>query len=180
MRLLIASDLHGRLSRVEELETWIKTLSPDKILLLGDYLYNGPRNGVPTDYDPMAVSQKLNLYKDKIIGVRGNCDSRIDDELLAFPLLDNRRFSLDGHAFDLYHGDAFSLKGLQAEAGDILLSGHTHVYVLKKENGFIYLNPGSISFPKNGNPPTFALIDGDLAQILALEGGEVLTSLRLA
>jgi uncharacterized protein len=179
MRILVASDLHGRLSRIEELETWFKTLAPEKILLLGDYLYNGPRNGVPTDYDPMAVSQKLNLYKDLIIGVRGNCDSRIDDDLLAFPLEDNRRFTLGDYTFDLYHGDAFSLKNLHPEAGDLLLSGHTHIYVLKKENGFIYLNPGSISFPKNGNPPTFALIDGNFAQILALEGGEVLSTIAL-
>jgi putative phosphoesterase len=179
MRIFIASDIHGRLKRAERFAHLLDEQKPDTVLLLGDYLYNGPRNGVPDDYDPLKVSEILNRYKDKIIGVRGNCDSRVDDLLLAFPLLDNRQLTLAGHEFDLYHGDEFSLKGLSPHPGAILCSGHTHIFVLKKENGFIWLNPGSISFPKNGNPPTFALFEDKTIEIRNFDDEQVLLSLIL-
>jgi len=179
MKILFASDIHGRLERAERLAQLIAEENPERILLLGDYLYNGPRNGVPEDYDPMQVSLILNRFADKIIGVRGNCDSRIDDELLHFPLADNRRFVLDGLEFDLYHGDPFSLKGLAPHPGAVLVSGHTHLYVLKKENGFIFLNPGSISFPKGGNPATYGLFSDKIFEIRRFADGGVLASLKI-
>src|SRR5574344_887118 len=163
--ILFASDIHGRLHRAEKLAQLIDETKPEKVILLGDYLYNGPRNGVPDDYDPMQVSLILNRFVDVIIGVRGNCDSRIDDDLLHFPLEDNRQLIISGQEFDLYHGDAFSLKHLSPHPGAVLVSGHTHLYVLKKENGFIYLNPGSFSFPKGGKPATYATFDGKKAEI---------------
>jgi uncharacterized protein len=175
--ILIASDIHGRLKRAERFAKLIEKEDPEKILLLGDYLYNGPRNGVPEDYDPLQVSVILNQFKDKIIGVRGNCDSRIDGDLLAFPLEDNRQFTLEGIEFDLYHGDAFSLKNLHPNPGAVLLSGHTHIYVLKEEKGFVYLNPGSISFPKNGNPPTYAVYEQGHFEIRGFDDERVLSSL---
>jgi putative phosphoesterase len=177
--ILFVSDIHGRLKRAERFASLAERLDPEQIVFLGDYLYNGPRNGVPDDYDPLQVSAILNRFKDKSIGIRGNCDSRIDGDLLAFPLEDNRRISLAGLHFDLYHGDAFSLKNLHPEAGDVLVSGHTHIYVLKKESGFIYLNPGSISFPKNGNPPTYAVFDGKKFEIRGFDDDRVLSSLTL-
>lgn len=179
MKILFASDIHGRLERAKRLAQLIDKENPDRILLLGDYLYNGPRNGVPADYDPMQVSLILNRFVDKIIGVRGNCDSRIDDELLHFPLVDNRQLVLAGLEFDLYHGDAFSLKGLAPHPGAVLVSGHTHLYILKKENGFIYLNPGSISFPKGGNPATYGLFSDKTFEIRRFEDDGVLTSLKI-
>jgi len=175
--ILFASDIHGRLHRAEKLAQLIDEAKPEKVILLGDYLYNGPRNGVPDDYDPMQVSLILNRFVDVVIGVRGNCDSRIDDDLLHFPLEDNRQFVLLGHEFNLYHGDTYSLKHLAPHPGAVLVSGHTHLYVLKKENGFIYLNPGSISFPKGGNPATYATFDGEKAEIHDFDDRHVLLSL---
>lgn len=180
MRLLLASDIHGRLKRAERFASLVDRLSPDAIFLMGDYLYNGPRNGVPDDYDPLKVSEILNRYKDKTVGVRGNCDSRVDDLLLAFPLLDNRQLNYGGLEFDLFHGDEFSLKNLKPNPGAVLASGHTHIYVLKKENGFIHLNPGSISFPKNGNPPTYALFDGKTFEIRCFDDDKLLASLSVS
>ena len=135
MRILVASDIHGRLSRMKMLDEKIRAFQPDKIFLLGDFLYHGPRNGVPEDYDPMAVGEILKSHKDKIIAVRGNCDARIDEDILSFPLEDNRRFALGGYWFDLYHGDEFSLENLKPEIGDILISGHTHIQILEKKDG---------------------------------------------
>lgn len=160
MLYFIASDIHGRVKRAQRLVELIAHYRPEKVLLLGDYLYNGPRNGVPEDYEPLTVSETLNAYADKIIGVRGNCDARVDDLLLHFPLEDVRLLEAFGRRVWLYHGDEFSARKIAPLDGDLLFLGHTHVYVLQKENGFIRLNPGSISFPKNGNPPTFATWDG--------------------
>ncbi len=179
MKILVASDIHGRLNRMKILKDRIDEFNPDKIFLLGDYMYNGPRNGVPDDYDPMEVSNLLNLYADKIIGVRGNCDSRVDEWLLSFHLENVRRFELDGHCFDLYHGDEFTQNLLKVEDGDILISGHTHIQVLEKKGNNIYLNPGSTSFPKGGNEPSYATIEDDLIAIRRLENGCKIKELKL-
>jgi putative phosphoesterase len=179
MKILIASDIHGRLRRMEGLSSLIGQIKPDKIIFLGDFLYNGPRNGVPDDYDPLAVSSLLNVYAKNAIGIRGNCDSRIDGDLLGFPLQDNRVIRINGYRCDLYHGDAYSLQGLKPHPGDILMSGHTHIWVLKRKNGYVYLNPGSISFPKDGNGPTFALFDDKTLTINSFPDGGAVASLWL-
>jgi putative phosphoesterase len=179
MKVLIASDIHGRLYRMVELSSLIGKVKPDKIILLGDFLYNGPRNGVPDDYDPLAVSSLLNAYAKSAIGIKGNCDSRIDDDLLGFPLKNNRVLRINGYRCDLYHGDAYSIKGLKPHLGDILMSGHTHIWVLKKENGYFYLNPGSISFPKGGNGPTYALFEDKTLTVNSFPDGAVVASLQL-
>ncbi len=179
MKILVASDIHGRLSRMEILKQRIFEFKPEKIFLLGDFMYNGPRNGVPDDYDPMAVSKLLNEFSAKVIAVRGNCDSRIDSSLLEFTLEDCPRFELDGRFFDLYHGDEYSLALLKAKEGDILCSGHTHIQVLEKKDEKIFLNPGSTSFPKGGNEPSYATIEGNVIQIRKLFDGSVIKELQI-
>jgi putative phosphoesterase len=180
MKLLIVSDTHGRLSCVQKLERRIQEERPDRIIHLGDYLYNGPRNGVPDDYDPLAVSDILNRYARITIGVRGNCDSRIDKTLLKFPMSeDSRVVYLNGFRCDLIHGDLVSSELLEVQRGDILLFGHTHVPMLKKNEGVVYFNPGSPSFPKNGNPPTYGVMEGPRLEIRRLEDGETVAALDL-
>ncbi len=179
MKILVASDIHGRISRMSILKKRIDEFDPETIFLLGDFMYNGPRNGVPDDYDPMGVSKILNEYASKIIGVRGNCDSRIDGSLLEFPLEDVRRFKLGDYFFDLYHGDDFSIDLLKDEPGDILVSGHTHIQVLEKKDDRYFLNPGSTSFPKGGNEPSYATIEDDIIRIRRLEDGSVIKELKL-
>lgn len=179
MKILVASDIHGRVERMKLLEKQILAFNPDKIFLLGDFMYNGPRNGVPDDYEPMEVSKILNKYSSKIIGVRGNCDSRIDSSLLAFPLEDCPRFEYGGRYFDLYHGDEYSIVLLKAQDGDILCSGHTHVQVLEKKDNKIYLNPGSTSFPKGGNEPSYATIEDDLIAIRRLVDSTPIKELKI-
>jgi putative phosphoesterase len=161
MKILVASDIHGRLKAMEKFLAVLAKEDPDKIILLGDYLYNGPRNGVPDDYDPMKVSEQLNLLKDYIIGIRGNCDSRVDGMLLHFPLEDFRDLSLNGQHCVLTHGDLLDSPSLVVKPGDLFMYGHTHIYQLGKYNGVTVLNPGSISFPKNGNVPSYAIFNED-------------------
>lgn len=179
MRIFIASDIHGRIKRMKTLQKRIAEFNPEKIFFLGDFMYNGPRNGVPDDYDPMGTSDLLNEYAEKVIAVRGNCDSRVDSFLLKFPLEDYRRFELDGIYYDLYHGDEFTLELLKPEKGDFLISGHTHIQVLEKKDEMYFLNPGSISFPKGGNEPSYATIEGKHVAIRRLEDGSIIKEVDL-
>lgn len=179
MRILIVSDIHGRLLAAKRLEAVISSLRPERIVLLGDYLYNGPRNGVPSDYDPMGVVSILNRYAAISIGVRGNCDSRVDETLLRFRLEDSKVVYLNGFRCDLIHGDLLTSDLLEVERGDVLMYGHTHVPMLKKSDGVVYVNPGSISFPKAGNPATYAVMDGSMVEIRRLDDDSVLQSMDL-
>lgn len=169
MKVLIASDIHGRVQAAKRLEAIILSLQPERIILLGDYLYNGPRNGVPFDYDPMAVSVILNKYARLIVGVRGNCDSRIDQDMLRFPFKDSAIIHVNGYRCDLIHGDLLTSSLVDVQRGDILMFGHTHVPMLKREEGVIYFNPGSPSFPKNGFEASYGWMEGTHIEIRKLE-----------
>ena len=169
LRILIASDIHGRLLAAKRLERVINDLKPERILLLGDFLYNGPRNGVPADYDPMGTVAILNKYAASVIAVRGNCDSRVDEALLRFTMQDSKVVYLNGFRCDLIHGDLLTSELLEVERGDLLIYGHTHVPVLKKSDGVFYINPGSISFPKEGYPASYAVMDGGHVELRRLD-----------
>ena len=179
MRILIASDIHGRVLAARKLEAAIASFQPERILLLGDYLYNGPRNGVPEDYDPMAVVGILNKYAAKTIGVRGNCDSRIDETLLRFRMQDSHVLFLNGFRCDLIHGDLLTSDLLEVERGDVLMYGHTHAPMLKKSDGVVYVNPGSIAFPKAGSPASYGVMDGGHIEIRRLDDDTPFLSMDL-
>ena len=179
MRIIIASDIHGRLLATKRLETVINNCKPDRVVLLGDFLYNGPRNGVPTDYDPMGTCGVLNRFAPIIIGVRGNCDSRVDEQLLRFRLEDSKVIHVNGFRCDLIHGDLLTSDLLEVERGDILMYGHTHVPMLKRSDGVIYVNPGSIAFPKNEFPASYALMDGSHIEIRRLDDDTAFMTLDL-
>ena len=179
MRCLVVSDIHGRLKVAKKLADLFGTVKPDKIIVLGDNLYNGPRNGVPEDYDPMGVADILNRYADKIIGIRGNCDSRVDEAVLRFRMQDSRVVYVNGFRCDLIHGDLLTSNLLQVERGDILMYGHSHVYMLKKSDGVVFMNPGSTSFPKNGNPATYGVMEGSHLEIRRLDDDLSVASMDL-
>lgn len=151
MKLLIASDIHGSAYYCEKLIKCINEEKPDRILLLGDILYHGPRNDLPRGYDPKKCAQLLNEYKDLILCVRGNCDSEVDAMLLDFPIgADYAFLCIDGISLFATHGHIFNPDKLPPlKKGDILLNGHTHVPAFVKCDGFTYVNPGSVSIPKN-------------------------------
>ncbi len=179
MKIMVASDIHGRITRLREFLHAVDLFAPDKVILLGDFLYNGPRNGVPEDYDPMGCANLLNRYANIIIGIRGNCDSRIDEELLRFPLKDSRQMYLCGYRCDLIHGDLLTSNLVNVSRGDILMFGHTHVPMLKQADGVIYLNPGSISFPKQGSEPSYALMSDTRIQVQNLSTHEPIMALEI-
>jgi len=176
MKLLIASDIHGDLDSAKAVFNAYEKEKCDKVLLLGDLLYHGPRNDLPSTYNPKAVIALLNENKEKILAVRGNCDTEVDQMVLDFPILaDYALLSLDGLTVFATHGHHHNTQTPPPLAkGDILLHGHTHV--LKSEqfgNGNYYLNPGSVALPKEGNPRTYMIYENKRFTVLNLDGDEV-------
>lgn len=146
MKLLIASDIHGSAEYCQQLTQAIERENADKVLLLGDILYHGPRNNLPAGYAPKDVAAMLNSIKSKLICVRGNCDTEVDQMMLDFPVLsDSALLYIDGVTIYATHGH-HEFPALQQ--GDVVLSGHTHVPVDYVKDGVRYLNPGSVSIPK--------------------------------
>ena len=159
MKLMIASDIHGSLYYLEKLIDCYKKEKPDKLILLGDLLYHGPRNDLPNGYEPKKVIEILNNIKKDIICVRGNCDTEVDQMVLEFPIMAdygilyyNKRmiFATHGH----------NIKNLPVlNSGDILLCGHTHIPAFEKQDDYYYINPGSVSIPKENSKNSYILFD---------------------
>ena len=173
MKLLIASDLHGDLACCEALIEKFNEEGCERILLLGDILYHGPRNDLPHAYNPKGVISLLNSYADKITSVRGNCDAEVDEMVLDFPVLaDYAILTLDGITVFASHGHHYSPDSPpKLSANAVMLGGHTHLYGIKsfgKNN--LYLNPGSVSIPKGGNPRTYMIYESRCFIIKDFEG----------
>ena len=162
MKLLIASDIHGDLSMAEHLIEVFEREGCERLVLLGDVLYHGPRNDLPAGYNPKGVIELLNRYSASILAVRGNCDTEVDQMVLSFPILADYAFiSVDGLRIFATHGHKFNTESRPPLAkGDILLHGHTHLLCYEPfgdEN--VYINPGSISIPKGGNPKSYIIYE---------------------
>lgn len=153
MKLLIASDIHGSAYWCGRLMEEIRREDPDRILLLGDLLYHGPRNDLPRDYAPKKVIPVLSALEEKILAVRGNCDAEVDQMVLPFPCMaDYAQLLVDGKTFYLTHGHHAAPNSLPPlPGGSIFLSGHTHVKLDETVSGVRCLNPGSVSIPKDGS-----------------------------
>ena len=181
MRLLIASDIHGSATAAEALLKRINEFEPERIALLGDILYHGPRNGLPASYDPKAVIAALNPLASCITCVRGNCDAEVDQMVLDFDCrADWCSLEVDGLRLCLTHGHLYETGALPPDCGsaDVLLSGHTHVKVLERDkNGLVLLNPGSPTFPKDGTA-SYATYEDGIFALRALDG-TVLSKLQL-
>ena len=161
-RILIASDIHGDANTAERLIEIYKASGAEKLLLLGDILYHGPRNDLPAGYAPKKVIELLNPLKNEILAVRGNCDTEVDQMVLSFPILaDYAYLSLDGLAVFATHGHNHNTENQPPlSKGDILLHGHTHVLkCLEFGNENYYLNPGSAALPKENNPRTYMVYE---------------------
>lgn len=165
MKLLIASDIHGSAYWCGRLMEEIRREDPDRILLLGDLLYHGPRNDLPRDYAPKKVIPMLSAVKEKVLAVRGNCDAEVDQMVLPFPCMaDYAQLLVDGKTFYLTHGHHAAPNSLPPlPGGSIFLSGHTHVKLDETVGGVRCLNPGSVSIPKDGSHSCILYEDGNFS-----------------
>ena len=180
MKLLIASDIHGAAGYCRDLLAAWDREGADRLLLLGDLLYHGPRNDLPPDYAPKEVIALLNARKNQIFCVRGNCDTEVDQMVLEFPVLADYAVLTAGSRL-LYatHGHVYNTAHLPPlQPGDILLHGHTHIPRRTLRNGVYVLNPGSVSIPKAGSWHGYMTLEDGVFTWKTLSG-DVRDTLRL-
>ena len=161
MKLLIASDIHGSAFYCRKLmEAWDRE-EPERVLLLGDLLYHGPRNDLPEAYNPKEVLAMLNERRDSILCVRGNCDTEVDQMVLQFPILADYAWIVpEGCSIFATHGHIYHTNHLPPlRRGDILLHGHTHVPAWEDHGEYRYFNPGSVSIPKEGSHRGYMMLE---------------------
>lgn len=175
--IVIGSDIHGSIYYAKKFFEKVDKYNPEKILLLGDFYYNGARNVPPLEYSPKDVVVLLNKYNDKLIAVKGNCESEVDTWVSEFPICDMAYLHFFNKDIVMCHGHHNSFDNLPKGKYDIFLQGHTHVGVLKKENGIILANPGSISLPKD-NRHSYIVMDDKGLKLIDLLTDEVVISLK--
>ena len=182
MKILFASDIHGSAAAMELVLRRVADEQADRLILLGDLLYHGPRNDLPDRYDPKAVTAMLNDYPVTPLCVRGNCDAEVDQMVLTFPIqADYMLFPLDnGHAAFITHGHLFNTECPPPHrAGDVLIHGHTHVHGVWPQGDYTYINPGSAALPKENQPKSYMVYENGVFTIKQLENGEALKSWRV-
>lgn len=182
MKWMIASDLHGSAYYCRKMLEAFEREGADRLFLLGDLLYHGPRNDLPREYAPKEVIPLLNGKKEKLLCVRGNCDAEVDQMVLEFPVLaDYAVLPVGQRLIYATHGHIYHVKNLPPLApGDVLLHGHTHVPAWTEfGQGNLYLNPGSVSIPKENSPHSYMTLEGNTMQWKELKSSAVFHELTL-
>lgn len=174
MRLMIASDIHGSAYYAEKMIAAYEREKCDRLVILGDILYHGPRNDLPKEYAPKRVIEMLNNIRNELLCVRGNCEADVDQMVLDFPVMaEYAVFYVGGRMIFATHGHIYNENAMpKLKDGDILLHGHTHIPVCKEICGGrnIYMNPGSISIPKENSRNGYMIIDDKKAEWKAIDG----------
>lgn len=172
MKLMFVSDIHGSAYYAKKAVELYSQENAQKLILLGDILYHGPRNDLPKDYAPKEVFALLNEMKQEILAVRGNCDSEVDQMVLEFPIMaDYSTMYLQNRMLFLTHGHLFNEENLPPmQTGDILMHGHTHLRMAVKRKNYYFINPGSISLPKGDEIHSYAIYEDGIFTTKDLQG----------
>ena len=172
MKWLIASDIHGSAYWCRKLLERYDAEKADRLLLLGDLLYHGPRNDLPRDYAPKQVIEMLSKKKDEILCVRGNCEAEVDQMVLPFPVLaEYGVMPLENHLLFFTHGHHYNEQTPPLlKKGDILLNGHFHVPACREHDTFLYMNPGSVSIPKENSKNSYMTLEKGCFQWKDMDG----------
>lgn len=173
MKIMIASDIHGSAYYCRKLVEFYKKSGAERLLLLGDILYHGPRNDLPKDYLPKEVAELLNGIKDSILCIKGNCEADVDGLLLDFEIVESAHIVMGDKAVFASHGHRFSPDTPpRMKKGDILLNGHTHIPAYKEYSNFTYINPGSVSIPKENSCHSCIITDGESFKFYDLDNSK--------
>lgn len=176
MKIMIASDIHGSEYYLKKLLTRFEEEKCEKLFLLGDILYHGPRNDLPREYNPKGVIKALNKISDKVLSVRGNCESEVDQMVLDFPVMaEYMNVWIDGTEMFLIHGHSIP----ESIKRGIVISGHTHIPVWNKNKDYIQLNPGSVSIPKENSCHSYMIYEDKTFLWKDVETGEVYKELKI-
>lgn len=172
MKILVVSDIHGSKYYADKILEIYKNEAPDKIILLGDLYYHGPRNPLTKEYAPMEVAKILNDLKEKILCVRGNCDAEVDEMISEFQFQDNIRLEISGVKFFFTHGHKYNKDNIP-ENVDVLVYGHFHTGFILEQGEVICVNAGSISLPKNNTPNSYLIIDDENIFLKDVDGNVI-------
>jgi putative phosphoesterase len=181
MKLFFVSDIHGSAFYTRKALEIFEKENADFIVILGDELYHGARNPLPVEYNTKEVAQLLNEYSDKIIAIRGNCDSEVDAMVLSYPMMSDYSIVLyNERRLFLTHGHIYDEENLpKLSVGDVFIYGHYHIPKAEKKGDIFVVNPGSITFPKENNPNTYAVLEDNTFTIKDLDG-EIFKTLELS
>ena len=173
MKYIIASDIHGSLFYTKKLENIIKQENCDKIILLGDIYYHGPRNPLPKDYNPMQVAKILNELSNQLICIKGNCDAEVDEMISEFSFCSDYILDIQNQKILLSHGHKIDFDRLEPDI-DIFIYGHYHTGFIQKHKDKILINPGSISLPKENTPNSYIMINNNTIYLKNLNTNQII------
>ncbi|QLX24669.1 phosphodiesterase [Citrobacter freundii] len=181
MKLMFASDIHGSLPATERVLELFAQSGARWLVILGDILNHGPRNALPQGYAPAQVADRLNALASRIIAVRGNCDSEVDQMLLHFPITAPwQQVLMDNQRLFLTHGHLYGPENLPVlNAGDMLIYGHTHLPVAEKRGDIYHFNPGSVSIPKGGFTASYGILDDNVLSVMALNDQSIIAQIEI-
>lgn len=169
MRIVIASDIHGSAYFANKLKERFLEEKAEQLILLGDIYYHGPRNDLSYEYDPQKVASTLNSFWDKIVSVRGNCDSEVDEMISRFSFIENMELFVSGKRVYLAHGHKINWD-FPNYYGDIIIYGHLHTGFIKKDKDIIIANTGSTSLPKNGTKNSYIVLTDEKIELKDIDG----------
>ncbi len=172
MRIMFISDIHGSIIYAKKAIEKFESEKCDKLVITGDILYHDSHHGNPEDFNKKEVANLLNQYNDKIIAIRGNCDSDSDQWLLDFDMMeDYKEILLEDRKIFITHGHLFNRESMpRLNKGDLFIHGHFHVPMTEVVGEVYYLNPGSISLPRQNSKNSYGILDGDKFTVKDLEG----------
>ena len=173
MKVLLISDIHGSSYYAKKIEEIVNREEPDKIIVLGDLYYHGPRNPLTQEYNPLEVAKILNSLKDRLEVIKGNCDAEVDEMISEFQFNKNLLEEINGKKIFFTHGHIYNIDNLAKEDFDIMCYGHFHTHFIKQEQGKIFVNPGSISLPKENTKHSYAVITENKIEIKDIEGKSI-------
>ena len=172
MKYLVVSDIHGSSYYARKVKEIMGKENPDKIILLGDLYYHGQRNCLTEEYNPSEVADFLNEYKDIILCTRGNCDAEVDEMISEFKFEEYVELNINGVDFFFSHGHKYNMDNVPP-VGKVVVYGHFHTGFITEEYGTIFVNPGSISLPKNNTPNSYLIISDEKLILKDLNGNVI-------
>lgn len=169
MKYLILSDIHGSIHYGSMIKNIIEKEKSDKLILLGDLYYHGPRNPLPKEYAPMEVCKLLNSMKSSLVAIRGNCDAEVDEMISEFKFISDYVVEINGKTFWFTHGHKYNIDNIP-ENVDFLVYGHFHTGYIKEKDGVVCVNAGSMSLPKNNTPHSYVVITEEEVLLKDIDG----------
>lgn len=170
MKVLVISDIHGSYYYAEKIKEIVEKENPEKIVLLGDLYYHGPRNELTERYEPMKVAEVLNSLKDKLLVVRGNCDAEVDEMISEFKFEEYILTEINNKKIYFTHGHKYNIENIPYEDFEIMIYGHIHQGFIEKKEQFVFANPGSISLPKAGTKHSYLILDENKIILKNIDG----------